>query len=234
MKILSTWSALLLAVAAIPAGEDAAAAAASNWTVLFEGKDTSAWRAYGKDGFPAAGWTVEADGSLRVRAGSKAGDLVTCAEYGDFELELEWKVAPGANSGILYRAPELPGKPVYWNAFEYQILDDDKHKDGQIQTHRVASLYDLYATSGAEARPVGQWNETRIAARGSRLEHWLNGRLVVECDLQSDDYKQRLAKSKFATWEGFGTRARGHIALQDHGDDVWFRKIRVRELSGGS
>jgi 3-keto-disaccharide hydrolase len=234
MKILSTWSALLLAVAAIPAREDAAAAAAaSNWSVLFDGKDTSAWRAYGKDGFPASGWTVEADGSLRVRAGSKAGDLVTRAQYGDFELELEWKVAPGANSGILYRAPELPGKPVYWNAFEYQILDDDKHKDGQIQTHRVASLYDLYATSGAEPRPVGQWNETRIVARGPRLEHWLNGRLVVECDLRSDDYEQRLAKSKFATWEGFGTHARGHIALQDHGDDVWFRKIRVRELGGG-
>ena len=210
MKILSTWSALLLAIAAIPAGEDAASASASGWTVLFDGQDTSAWRAYGKDGFPASGWTVEADGSLRVRAGSKAGrprhPLPSTATS---SWSSSGRSHSGANSGILYRAPELPGKPVYWNAFEYQILDDDKHKDGQIQTHRVASLYDLYATAGAEPRPIGQWNETRIVARGPRLEHWLNGRLVVECDLRSEDYKGRLAKSKFATWEGFGTHARG-------------------------
>jgi hypothetical protein len=198
--------------------------------MLFEGKDTSAWRSYGKDTFPASGWTVEPDGSLHIHAGSKAGDLVTRQPYGDFELELEWKVAEGANSGILYRAPELQGKPVYWNAFEHQILDDAKHKDGQFPNRRAATLYDLYPATGAAPRAVGEWNETRIVAQGPRLEHWLNGKLVVVCDLRSEDYKARLAASKFATWDGFGTHPRGHIGLQDHGDDVWFRRIRVREL----
>jgi hypothetical protein len=229
MRISPPWVALLTVAALVPLAA-AARAASPDWVVLFDGKDLSAWRGYLKDGPPAAGWTVEPDGSLRVHAGSKAGDLITRAQYGDFELEFEWKVAAGANSGILYRAPELPRKPVYRNAFEYQILDDERHKDGKIESHRTASLYDLYATVGATPRPVGQWNDTRIVARGSRLEHWLNGRLVVVCDLRSEDYKQRLAASKFATWEGFGVHPKGHIGLQDHGDDVWFRSIRVREL----
>jgi hypothetical protein len=207
-----------------------AQAPAGEWTVLFDGKSTAAWRGYLKDGFPEAGWTVEPDGSLRVHKGSKAGDLVTRKQFGDFELAFEWKVAEGANSGILYRFPEIAGKPAYHNAFEYQLLDDAKHKDGALPNHRVAALYDLYPTEGAAAKPVGQWNEARIVAKGSVLEHWLNGKRVVTCDLRSDDYKQRFAKSKFATWEGFGTHAKGHIGLQEHGDDVWFRNIRVREI----
>jgi hypothetical protein len=229
MTSVTLLSAFLLG-AGPGAGEAQEAPSPGGWTVLFDGKDTSAWRSYGKDTFPSSGWTVEPDGSLRVRAGSKAGDLVTRQGYGDFELELEFKVAEGANSGILYRAPELPGKPAYWNAFEYQILDDAKHEDGRIPSHRVATLYDLFATVGAAARPVGEWNTARIVAEGPRLEHWLNGKLVVVADLRSEDYKQRLAASKFATWEGYGAHARGHIALQDHGDDVWFRNIRLREL----
>ena len=216
---------LLLAVATVH-GQGAA----GGWTMLFDGKDTAAWRGYEKDAFPASGWVVEADGSLHIQAGSKAGDIVARQQYGDFELELEWKVAEGANSGILYRAPEIPGKPAYHNAFEYQILDDAKHKDGQSANRRAATLYDLYEATGGELRPAGQWNQVRIVAKGKHLEHWLNGKRVVVCDLGSDDYKKRLAASKFATWEGFGTHAKGHIALQEHGDDVWFRKIRVREL----
>jgi hypothetical protein len=224
MKAFMMFGALFCFAAAV------LAQAQGGWTVLFDGKDTSAWRSYEKDGFPAAGWVVESDGSLHIKAGSKAGDLMTKKTYGDFELELEWKVAEGGNSGILYRAPQLPGKPVYYNAFEYQILDDAKHRDGQSANRRAATLYDLYEASGAELKPVGQWNTTKIVAKGAHLEHWLNGKKVLSCDLSSDDYKKRLAASKFATWEGFGTHARGHIALQDHGDDVWFRNIRVREL----
>jgi len=208
--------AALLALAVLAAATLASASASAEpgaWTTLFDGKDTSEWRSYAKDAFPAAGWTVESDGSLHVKAGAKPGDLVTRKAYGDFELELEWKVAPGANSGILYRAPELPGKPVYWNAFEYQILDDDKHADGKFENRRAGTLYDLFPRQGGAPRPVGEWNQTRIVARGGKLEHWLNGTLAVSCDLASADYKARLAKSKFATWEGFGTHAQGHIAL---------------------
>jgi hypothetical protein len=200
------------------------------WTVLFDGKSTAEWRGYLKDGFPESGWTVEPDGSLRVHAGSKAGDLVTRKQFADFELRFDFKIAEGANSGILYRFPEIPGKPAYHNAFEYQIIDDAKHKDGALGTHRVASLYDLYATTGAVARPIGEWNEAGIVARGSVLEHWLNGKRVVVADLKSADYKERFAKSKFATWEGFGVHAKGHIALQEHGDEVWFRNIKIREI----
>lgn len=219
----------LLALLLLAAPADAGLAE-SPWTTLFDGKSTAAWRGYGTSAFPASGWTIEPDGSLRIHAGSKAGDIVTREVYGDFELELQWRVAEGANSGVLYRAPELPAKPVYWNAFEYQVLDDAKHKDGQLPSHRAASLYDLFPAVGAAPRPPGEWNDARIVAHGPRLEHWLNGRLVVVCDLRSEDYKARLAASKFAAWEGFGTHARGHIALQDHGDDVWYRAIRVRAL----
>jgi alkylated DNA nucleotide flippase Atl1 len=226
MKIATIATAALLAAATPNAAQEAG----GGWTVLFDGKSTAAWRSYMKDGFPEAGWTVEPDGSLRVRAGSKAGDLITRKQFGDFELSFDFKIAEGANSGILYRFPEIPGKPAYHNAFEYQLIDDARHKDAALATHRVASLYDLYATDGAVARPIGQWNEARIVARGSVLEHWLNGKRVVQADLKSADYKERLAKSKFATWEGFGVHAKGHIALQEHGDDVWFRNIKIREI----
>jgi len=224
MKTLIAGAAasLVFAAAALPAADE--------WTVLFDGKSTAAWRGYLKDGFPEAGWVVEPDGSLHVKAGSKAGDLITRKQFGDFELSFGFKVAPGAISGILYRFPEIPGKPDYHNAFEFQLIDDAGHKDGALATHRIASLYDLYATEGAEPKPIGEWNEARIVAKGKKLEHWLNGKRVVSCDLGSADYKERLAKSKFATWEGFGVHPKGHIALQDHGDDVWFRNIKVREI----
>jgi hypothetical protein len=225
MKITSVAAALILAGAAL-----GGAGSGDGWTVLFDGKGTDEWRIYMKDRFPESGWTVEPDGSLRVHAGARPGDLITRKQFADFELTFDFKLGQGANSGILYRFPEIPGKPAYHNAFEFQLIDDLGHKDGALPSHRVASLYDLYATQGAAPKPIGEWNEARIVAKGSNLEHWLNGKRVVAVDLKSADYKDRLGKSKFATWEGFGVHAKGHIALQDHGDDVWFRNIRIREI----
>ena len=222
---------LLLAVVgagAIGAALESASRASEGSTVLFDGRSTSPWRAYGKDAFPDKGWSIEPDGSLRVHAKSGAGDIITRETYGDFELELEFKVAAGANSGIFYRAVELAGKAVYWNAFEYQVLDDERHPDGKISSHRAGSLYDLYAAEGAVTKPVGEWNQARIVMKGTRIEHWLNDTRVVACDTASEDYRKRLAASKFATWKGYGTHAKGHVGLQDHGDDVWFRNVRIR------
>lgn len=200
------------------------------WTVLFDGKNTAAFTAYGKDTFPAKGWTVEADGSLMVHGGAQAGDLVTRATYGDFELELDWKVSPGANSGIFYEVQDIPGKPVYWNAFECQVLDDDRHPDGKIPSHRAGALYDLYVPPAGATRPVGEWNHVRIVRQGSRIQQFLNGVKTVDADLASDDYKARFAKSKFHGWAGYGSHHTGRLGLQDHGDNVWFKNIRVRDL----
>lgn len=110
------------------------------------------------------------------------------------------------------------------------MLDNERHPDGKISSHRAGSLYALYAAEGAVTKPVGEWNQARIVMKGTRIEHWLNDTRVVACDTASEDYRKRLAASKFATWKGYGTHAKGHVGLQDHGDDVWFRNVRIRAL----
>jgi hypothetical protein len=198
---------------------------AGEWRSLFDGKTLSGWRGYSQ---PQAlnGWKVE-DGAL-VRF-SKGGDIVTADEFGDFELSLEWKVAPGGNSGIFYRAQD-GAKEIWHQAPEYQILDNKGHKDGQDPLTSTASCYALYAPSKDASKPAGEWNETRIIARGSRVEHWLNGAKVVEFDTTSEDWKKRVAASKFKVYPGFGEQQKGRIGLQDHGDVVSYRNIRIREL----
>ncbi len=200
------------------------------WTVLFDGHGTEAFTSYGKQDFPAKGWTVEADGSLKVHGGEHAGDLVTKKTYGDFELELDWKVSPGGNSGIFFDVQDIPGKPVYWNAFECQILDDARHPDGKIPSHRAGALYDFYVPPENVAKPVGEWNHARIVREGKHVQLFLNGTKTADCVIDSPDYKARFDKSKFAKWPGYGTHASGRLGLQDHGDTVWFKSIRVREL----
>jgi hypothetical protein len=195
---------------------------------LFDGRSTGAWRGFRKDAFPERGWVVE-DGALRVVAGGGGGDLVTRDEFTDFELRLEWKVAKGANSGIMFRVSEAEGAP--WRTGpEYQILDDGGHADGKQAKTAAGSLYALIAADGKQLRPPGEWNEARILLDGARLEHWLNGRRVVATTMAGDDWQKLVAASKFRSMPGFAREARGRICLQDHGDDVWFRNVRVREL----
>ncbi len=223
-----------------------AAEQADGWRLLFDGETFAGWRGLGRDSIPPGHWTIE-DGTLRkVASGAvptapdgqplEGGDIMTVDTFGDFELVLEWKVAPGANSGIKYNVSEAmstehaPATAAL--GFEYQILDDDRHPDAQNGPNRTAgALYDLIPPGPAkQLKPVGEYNEARILFRGAHGEHWLNGAQVVAYDLGSPRFDSLLAASKYAPVEGFAERRRGHLVLQDHGDDVWFRNIKIRAL----
>jgi hypothetical protein len=224
----------------------------AGWRLLFDGQTLSGWRGLGYDTVPTAHWVV-VDGTIkkiasgdvpRVADGRPAvgGDLETRDSFVDFELSFEWKVAPGANSGVKYNVSEAmsmaqggagtQGGPTHSAlGFEYQILDDDRHEDGKLPTHRSAALYDLIAPNAKKnLRPVGQWNRSRIVFRGNHGEHWLNGQKVVDFELGTAHMDSLLAASKYKTIPGFGVKRRGHIVLQDHGDEVYFRDIKVRPL----
>ena len=203
----------------------ASAPAGGEWRTLFDGRSLEAWRGFKKDSVPA-GWQV-VDGAL-TRVG-EAGDLITRDQFGDFELTLEWKVAEGGNSGIMYRVTEA-AEATYETGPEMQVLDDAHHKDGQSRLTAAGSAYGLYAAPAGVVKPAGQWNAVRIVARGNHVEHWLNGTKVVEYELGSPDWEARVRNSKFKQWPGYGRAASGHIALQDHGDRVAYRNIKVRTL----
>jgi len=219
---------------------------ADGWTLLFDGTTLTGWRGLGREDIPEGHWVVE-DGAIRkMDSGNvptapdgqplEGGDIMTVDTYEDFELSLEWKVAPGANSGIKYNVGEAlsvsmaPATAAL--GFEYQILDDDLHPDAQNGPNRTAAaLYDLIGPNDAKVlRPVGEFNEARVVFSGPHGEHWLNGQKVLEFDLGTPDFDARLAASKYAPIEGFADRRAGHIVLQDHGNDVWFRNIKIRRL----
>lgn len=211
------------------AAVDAAPADTSEWIVLFDGSgNLDAWRGYRREGLPAA-WQVQ-DGTLAFVPGTDdGGDIITREQFGDFELALEWRISPGGNSGIFYRALETADY-IFETGAEMQVLDNAGHADGQSPLTSAGSNFGLYPASRDVTRPVGEWNEARIVARGPHVEHWLNGVKLLEYEQGSDEWKARVARSKFAAWPGYGTAMRGHIGLQDHGDTVWFRNIRVRRL----
>jgi len=165
------------------------------------------------------------DGAL-TRVG-RAGDLITRDMFGDFDLELEWQVTKGGNSGIMYRVTENT-EATYQSGPEMQVLDDEGHADGRSRLTAAGSVYGLYAAPAGVVKPAGEWNAVRVVARGRHVEHWLNGVKVVEYELGSPDWEARVAASKFKDWPEFGRAPSGHIALQDHGDRVAYRDIRIR------
>jgi hypothetical protein len=200
---------------------------ADGWRLLFDGSTTDGWRGFRRDAMPG-GWQV-VDGALtRVAAG---GDIITADQFGSFELELEWRVAPGGNSGIFFHVTE-DADHVWQTGPEYQILDDEGHRDGLLPETSAGSNYALHAPAGAAARPAGQWNHARLVVHGDHVEHWLNGQRIVSYELGSADWEARVAASKFRDMPAYGRARRGHIALQDHGDLVAFRNIRVRDIEG--
>lgn len=221
MRTLAALTFCLLSAVAVSL---AAPADTNGWRPLFDGKSLKGWRGF-KKAEPPPGWKVE--GGMLVRF-AEGGDIVTEEEFGDFELSLEWKISEGGNSGVFYRALEST-QLIWHNAPEYQILDNAKHKDGQNPMTSAGSCYALYPPLKDVTKPVGQWNETRIVAKGKHVEHWLNGTRLLEYEVGSDDWQKRVAASKFKAYPGFGEQMKGRISLQDHESLVWYRNIRIRE-----
>ncbi|MGD8278677.1 MAG: DUF1080 domain-containing protein [Gemmatimonadota bacterium] len=208
-----------------------AAEQAAGWKLLFDGKTTAGWRGWKQEAMPE-GWAA-VDGTLTRTAGG-GGDIITVDQYDNFELALDWKIAPGGNSGIFFHVTE-EGDAMYWSAPEFQVLDDSAHADGLVPETSAGANYALNAPTKEMARPVGEWNEARILVNGPHVEHWLNGEKIVEYELWSDDWKARVAASKFAAWPIYGMAKTGYIGLQEHGSAVAYRNIRIRPIpSGGS
>ncbi len=195
------------------------------WKLLFDGKTTEGWRGYKKDKCPD-GWQVVEGALTRVKGG---GDILTVEQFADFEFTIDWRVAPGGNSGVIYRAAESQNAP-YMTGMECQVLDNDKHGDGKNPLTSSASVYAVYAPSKNVCKPAGEWNRMKIVAKGKHLEHWLNGEKVVECEIGSEDWNARVAKSKWAKVATYGKEPKGHIDLQDHGDKVEYKNIKVKIL----
>ena len=223
-------AALILAVGGLTAFTSMNEIQKGKWQSLFDGKTTKGWHNYLKQDVSPQ-WKVE-NGELTLTA-KGGGDIVTDNEYENFELEMEWKIAEGGNSGIFYRVHEdAKFKTPYLTGPEMQILDDERHPDakaGRNNNRTAGSLYDMLPPS-QKAKPAGQWNKVRIVVKNNKAEHYLNGTKVVEYDLAGPEWETMLKDSKFATWEGFNKYPKGRIGLQDHGDVVSFRNIRIKEL----
>jgi hypothetical protein len=174
---------------------------------------------------PSGGWSTDADGTIHL-AGKGGGNLISKNEYENFTLEWEWKVAPGGNNGVKYWVTKVGGKE--WLGIEYQMIDDAKHPDGiKGGSHTTASIYDIKEPAKDKAaKPAGEWNTSRIVVQNGKIEHWLNGQLAAEADTKSDEWKARIAASKFKNKEGFAP-GKGRLMLTEHGDETWYRKIRL-------
>jgi hypothetical protein len=204
---------------------------AAGWRLLFDGTSLDGWRGYKKETAPEA-WKI-AKGELTLVG--KAGDLVTKEKFSDFELSLEWKLGkPGGNSGVFFRGVETED-PIYYSAPEIQIIDNKGHKDAAVNGTRTAGAnYDMHAPTRDVTKPIGEWNHLRVVVKGPHVEHWLNGVKIVEYELWSADWEAKVKASKFAKWPGYGRAKTGHIALQDHGDPISFRNIKIRPLAAAS
>jgi hypothetical protein len=196
------------------------------WRTLFDGSSMAAFRGYKMDSMPK-GWTI-ANGVM-TKTGSTE-DIVTRDEFGNFELALDWKISPGGNAGIFYRANEKNDK-VYMSGPEYQLLDDAKHPDGKSRLTSAAADYGLYASPAGIVKPANEWNAARIVVRGNHVEHWLNGQKVVEYELGSPDWEAKVKASKFVAWKDYGREQSGHIGIQgDHDGGLAIRNVRIRVL----
>ena len=246
MKVIKIMFVLALAASFVSCGSgkkaktaEAKPAATEVWTTLFDGSSTQGWRGYNKPAFPEKGWDI-VDGTLHCigsgagEAGGSGGDIIYDKKFSNFELSLEWKISQGGNSGIFILAQEIPGVPIYESAPEMQILDNERHPDAKlgVNGNRMAgSLYDLIPAVPQNTKPAGEWNKVSIICYQGTVVFNQNGANVVEFHLWTDEWKKMCANSKFKDWEMFiNTAKEGYIGLQDHGNDVWFRNIKIREL----
>jgi Domain of Unknown Function (DUF1080) len=199
--------------------------AAGAWKTLFDGKSLDAWRGYKSQTMPA-GWRIE--GGALVKD-DRVPDIITKDQFGDFELELEWKIGEAGNSGIFYRGTREYDH-IYWSAPEYQLLDDENTEDGKSRLTAAGSAYALYGAPAGVVLPFDHWNKSRLVVKGNHVEHWLNGKKVVEYELNSPEWKSRVAASKFSAYPNYGLAPAGLIGLQgDHPGALAIRGIRIRE-----
>lgn len=206
-------------------------AADTGWISLFDGTSTTGWHTYGLSNVNSR-WKV-ADSALTIDTASKeGGDLVTNNEYENFDLQVEWKIAPNGNSGIIFLVHEDTAKyrNTYFTGPEMQVLDNNGHPDAKIPKHRAGDLYDLISCSKETVKPAGEWNQAEVIVNKGKLDLVLNGTTVVSTTMGDDAWKKMVAGSKFKDMPGFGTFQSGKIALQDHGDKVWYRNIKIRKL----
>ena len=208
---------------------------AAGWRLLFDGETANGWRGYNRDEFPDTGWGVM-DGMLVVGATATdpdvpvGGDIVTIESFADFDLKFEFRLSEVANSGVLYRVIEEEGSEIWFNAPEYQVLDDDAYIEMgtmDMNTHLTGDNYDLHSAGETTLHGPGEWNEGRIRVLNNHVEHWLNGQKTVEYELGSAEWEELVAASKFAPYPRYGRAASGPIGLQDHGRNVWYRSVRT-------
>lgn len=206
--------------------------------LMFDGTTTTGWRGYNLKAFPEKGWEV-VDGTIHCVSSAKGeagggGDILFDKKFSNFELTLDWKIAPGGNSGIFYLAQEVPNEPVWKSAPEMQILDDSLHPDAKLGVNgnrKAGALYDLIPCSVNATKPAGEWNSVKVMVYKGTVVHWVNGQQVLEYHLWTDEWKKMVLASKFKDYKWFlDTATEGYIVLQDHGDDVWFRNIKIKEL----
>lgn len=202
---------------------------AEGWELLFDGVSLNNWKTF--NGGEVTGWRI-IDGILHNSGvgSDHGGDIITKKEYQNFELYLEWKVAPESNSGIFFHCQEGIVNAIYESGPEYQLIDDKGWPTKLKDTQYSGANYDMHAPQNAEVAPLGEWNKTRLLVNGSHVEHWLNGRKVVEYELWSDDWKALKENSKWKEMPHYGAAKKGHIGLQDHGGLCMFRNIKIREL----
>jgi hypothetical protein len=212
-----------------------AAEAKEGWKLLFDGKSTSGWRKFKSDKPGAAckvsDGTLYLDTSVKKEKPAEGGDMVTEAEYENYEFTIDWKIGPCGNSGIMFNVQE--GEAHKWpfvTGPEMQVLDNDCHADAKIHKHRAGDLYDLIPCATESVRPAGEWNTAKIVSKNGHYEFWLNGVKNVEFDMHTPEWDKMVAESKFKTMPDFGKFKKGRIALQDHGDPVWFRNIKIKEI----
>jgi hypothetical protein len=232
-----------LSVASLPGlaadNELTQAEKSAGWILLFDGHSLEGWRSFNKKSPPAKGWEVAGDCLHHLPKGG-GGDIISEREFNDFELEWDWKVAPGANSGLKYFISEsrknkdgqLLKGPI---GHEYQLIDDNLHEDAlRGPKWQTASFYDVLAPTNRVLNPVGSFNHSRVLIRGNHVEHWLNSGLVLSYELGSPEVLEAVAKSKFNKVQSFGEKITGHILLQDHGDEIWFKNVKIHPLSASA
>lgn len=207
------------------------------WKLLFDGESLDGWKGFKKDTMGTA-WTID-DGAIHLDNSQKegfqaksGGDIITVDDYENFEFALQWKIQPCGNSGIMFNVIESDDYDYAWNTGpEMQVLDNECHPDAKIIKHRAGDLYDMITSSKETVKKVGEWNDVRIVSDHGKVSFWLNGENVVSFAIDDENWDAMIAGSKFKDMKGFGKAGKGHIALQDHGDKVWFKNIKVKEIA---